>query len=777
MSDLFDEEHVAPSSPPSRFIRVAVERAVDQYPDGLTYAVPDAMSSGIQPGSRVAVPLGRGNTSTAGWVIEVDITPDIDPFVIKPIAARESTDPLPSQLLDLARWMSSYYAAPIGMTLAAILPTAVRKNIGVVTRTLVEINPDPPPDMALAKSQARLMAWLGEQSDEALPMDERDVAQGAGLRTVASVRRLVEKGALIATSRTTIEADWARQAVDTRIPARLTDEQRTVIHDILAARSKGFSTHLLFGVTGSGKTEVYIRLIEDVVRDGRIALVLVPEIALTPQTAGRLIGRFPRHRVAVLHSGLTAAQRHQQWTMVSRDDVDIVLGARSAVFAPIADGRLGLIVVDEEHEPSYKQDTVPRYHGRDVAIRRAQLADVPIVLGSATPSLETWHNATERRRATLHQLSRRAPGLHMPKVTVVDFQAEMRRYRDRRVHLIGPTLAGAIDETLDAGGQVLLLLNRRGFANYITCTSGNCDWVLHCDDCDVTLVYHRTRRSRDDDRPSGFVQCHHCLAQQRLPRVCPDCGSTIQTFGLGTQRVEDDVQSRWSTLVEGETLLRVDSDTMRCAADFHRALERFSTGEIRMLVGTQMIAKGLDFPGVRCVGVINADTALNLPDFRAAERTFQLVHQVAGRCGRGREPGVAIVQTFNVDDPSIRFAAAHDYPRFAREENAHRRACLLPPWGRLTRIIVRDADLGAAMTRAEHLTEKLMALRVDEEAIRIRPPAPCPIARIAGRHRVQIQILAPSAGVMQRLLAAARRHHLVHADATCAVDVDPISML
>ncbi|MCA9295672.1 MAG: primosomal protein N', partial [Phycisphaerales bacterium] len=456
-----------------------------------------------------------------------------------------------------------------------------------------------------------------------------------------------------------------------------------------------------------------------------------------------------------------------------------ILGARSAIFAPVPDGRLGVIIVDEEHDSSYKQDQVPRYHGRDVAIRRAQLAGVPIVLGSATPSLESWHNACEGTKSTLHRLTSRAPGLRLPRVIIVDFIEEMKQYGDKRVHLIGPTLNNAIDDTLRSNGQTLLLLNRRGYANYITCADSSCDWLLQCDDCDVTMVYHLNRKMKTADgspvRPSGYVQCHHCLAQQRLPDKCSDCGQRIMTFGLGTQRVEAEILRRWPELVEGDTLLRVDSDTMHRASDFHTALSRFGSGEVRVLVGTQMIAKGLDFPGVRLVGVINADTALNLPDFRASERTFQLVNQVAGRCGRGRDPGVAIVQTFNPDDPAIVHASAHDFPSFARGELEHRRMCGLPPFSRMARIIVRDEDHPRALARAGQLERALK--RIEDPPIRIRPAAPCPIARIAGRHRMQIELMAPTAGVLQRFLTRARQLDLIHADGSLAVDVDPVSML
>jgi primosomal protein N' (replication factor Y) len=580
--------------------------------------------------------------------------------------------------------------------------------------------------------------------------------------------------------RTVVEATWAAHASDGNAPEALTQPQAAVVKDIDGVLTGGFSVHLLYGVTGSGKTEVYIRLIERVIAAGKSALLLVPEISLTPQTGGRLIGRFPDHRVAIMHSGLTAAQRHQHWVMAAEGRAHIVLGARSAVFAPVPDDSIGLIIVDEEHDGSYKQDQVPRYHGRDVAIRRAQLAGCPTLLGSATPSLESWHNAHRegKGRYALHRLADRVPGAQLPVVKVVDFREQQRLHKDRRVHLIGPALQSALGRTLEIGAQALILLNRRGYANYIACPDFHCGWTMQCDMCDVTMVYHLNKAlplAEGGGGKRGYVRCHHCLAEQRLPATCPDCGKRISTFGLGTQRVEEELHRMFPVLVEGETMLRVDSDTMHGAKDFHDALGRFGSGQLRVLVGTQMIAKGLDYPGVRLVGVINADTSINLPDFRATERTFQLVSQVAGRSGRGADRGMVIVQTFNPTAPSIQLAARHDYEGFARIELAQRQRGALPPLTRMTRIVLRDEDHLKCLSLAKSTAERLR--RLAGEAVRVRGPAPCPIARIAGKHRQQIELLAPSAGVMQTLLAAARSEGVIKAGAAMAIDVDPIALL
>ncbi len=769
------------------FARVVVERGVDRYPDGLTYAI-TADNALLQPGDRVIVPLGKGETKTAGYILEISPQATVDADRIKPVLRRdESAARLPAQLLALAKWISSYYCAPIGMTLASMLPAAVKKNVGAVKRTMVDFGDPLPLDQRLPRKQRAVLDALTSLPPEQRPIDIRKLTELAGLQTTGSIKKLIDRGLLEVSKRTTIEAAWIEQALDARAPATLTDDQQRVIDSVSSRLGTGFSTHLLFGVTGSGKTEVYIRLIQHVIHRGEVALMLVPEIALTPQTGGRLIGRFPNQRVAVLHSGLTAAQRHQQWVLASdpgSSGAHIVLGARSAVFAPIPDRRLGLIIVDEEHDGSYKQDQVPRYQGRDVAIRRAQLASCPIVLGSATPSLESWHNASSPSRRggyELHRLPDRAPGLTLPRVQVVDFrdQMKLRARQDKRVHLIGPTLEAAIGRTLEESGQILLLLNRRGYASYIACHSRLCGWTMTCNHCDVTVVYHSDKRLAS----GGYVRCHHCLNEQKLPPQCPECGGRISVFGLGVQRVEEELERAFPQLVEGRTMLRIDSDSMHGSRSFHDALRRFGEGEIKLLLGTQMIAKGLDFPGVRLVGVINADTSINLPDFRAAERTFQLVSQVAGRCGRGNDPGVTIVQTFNPTTPAIQLAARHDFEGFASQELRTREQSGLPPITRMVRFVVRDTDHVECVRRARQLADGLKALAQREaedqqvSPLRIRGPAPCPISRIADKHRQQVEVIGPTAAAIQSLLAAARTAELIRAGADLAIDVDPVALM
>ena len=746
---------------------VAVERAVDRSPDGLTYALPKQLAH-LPEGARVEVPLGRGETPTAGWIVR-KLAENEDPGIprdkIKPLLAQDPSGVvLPSELVQFARWISGYYACPIGMTLASILPAAVRKAIGRVERTLVDLA-STPPDTKITKRQQHALDVLATLPR---PIELADLAEAAGYQSNEPLKRLIASGHLVATKKTSVEAGFIARAGHIAPAPTPTAEQQAAITSI--SRDFGqFAQHLLFGVTGAGKTEVYIRLLEECVARGKRAILLVPEISLTPQTVGRIAARLANRKVAVLHSGLTEAQRNQQWTLLREGGADIVVGARSAIFAPIPDGSLGLVIVDEEHEPGYKQDSAPRYHGRDCAIRRAQLAKCPIVLGSATPSLESWANAVERRISTLHRLTKRAPGLNTPKVTVVDFGEERRMVRDRRINLIGPTLRDAMQKCFDDGGQVLLLLNRRGYANYIACSDPRCDWKFTCQDCDAGMVCHvdesgAVRRS--------YVRCHHCLAEQVLPKNCPECGKPVTVFGLGTQRVEEELTRLFPSLVEGETLLRVDGDTMQTAQHFHDALERFGKGEIRCLMGTQMIAKGLDFPNVRLVGVVSADTALALPDFRAGERTFQLVSQVSGRAGRGEKPGRAIIQSFEPETPAIRLAATHDFEKFATQELEDRREFRLPPYRRMARLILRHPGETECANRAAALASEMQTFL---GSVDLRGPSVCPIARIAGKYRRQIELLADHAADISRVLAEARSRGLLKLGEELAVDVDPLS--
>ncbi|MEZ6243024.1 MAG: primosomal protein N' [Phycisphaerales bacterium] len=762
------------------YARIAVERAIEgEAGEGLLYR-----GEGLRVGDRVEAPLGRGNKTAGGIVVAVggdELLAGFDPRRVK-TARGTGRGRLPAPLVELARWISSYYICPLGTVLATMTPAAVKAGTGRRTRVCVEPterSEESADVTGLTPSVQAALAEIRKLTPGVFPVEARELARLIGAKNAGPINKLVAGGYLREVEVRTVrapEAFWESRRVEAATPGaiELTDAQAGAIEGVGASLGD-FRVHLLRGVTGSGKTEVYLRVIERALTSGKSALVLVPEISLTPQTAGRFIERFSSHGVAVLHSGLTAASRHKQWAAAASGDARVVVGVRSAVFAPLAD--LGVIIVDEEHDASYKQDQAPRYHARDVAIKRAQVEGCPVVLGSATPSLESWRNAWGGRYA-LWELPERVGGGALPRVQIVDLGEERKLRRDlegRDPHVldaIGPTLERAIEITIRGGAQVILLQNRRGYAGYVACPDSRCGWRLECTECDATMVVHRAGARK------GYVRCHHCLAQQVRPEVCPVCNKRLIDLSVGTQRVEEELERRFGTtlgLIRGETMERVDSDTMRHARAYFDVLERFSRGELKLLLGTQMIAKGLDYPGVRLVGVINADTALGLADFRASERTFQLISQVAGRAGRGVEPGLVVVQTFARAEPALRYAAAHDAPGFAEQELETRVRAALPPATRMARVVVRDESLD----KAEDLATRIATALIEhaERGVCVNGPWPCPIARVAGRHRIGIEVVAADAGTLRRTLGAARAAGLLTSDHQVAVDVDPVALL
>lgn len=790
--------------------RVVPERGIDRYPEGLSYGIPPTLAD-LRAGQRVVVPLGRGDRPAPGFVVEVKsgqaAAAELSQRRLKAILRRDEGDvELTSPLVELAQWIAGYYCAPLGSVFASILPAAVKRGVGRTQRILIDLPdalpseqpeslespaaPEPKPQASspepqapgpkpLTPTQKRILDALAAAPMR--PIEIKALADLAGLKTTGPIKRLVELGRLVQTRQSTVRANWEEVAIRPAAPVTLTRQQRSIIDSVASGIESGFTVHVLHGVTGSGKTEVYLHVIERLLARGKAAIVLVPEIALTPQTLGRFLARFERG-IAILHSGLTAAQRHEQWAMIARGEARVVVGARSAVFAPFPAGSLGLIIVDEEHDSSYKQDQSPRYHARDVAIRRAQIEGAGVILGSATPSLETWHNAAQRDRYHWHDMPERIPGAQLPRVEIIDLREQQRQAAlegDRSIRLIGPRLAACLRAVLTSGGQAMLLLNRRGYANYIACPDQNCGWVMQCDHCDVAMVYHKERGLPR----GGVVRCHHCLAEQTLHERCPNCGKKVVPFGMGTQRIEEEVQRLLPGVIDESSLFRMDSDSMHHARDYYEVLERFGAGEIRLLVGTQMIAKGLDYPNVRLVGVINADTAISLPDFRSAERTFQLVSQVAGRCGRGEHAGLVIVQTFSPQHPAVQCAARHDYAAFVRSEMPQREHAGLPPVGRMARLVVRDTDHAKAGERAESLAAELRSIaealprEAGQRPAWIKGPAPCPLSRIADHYRFGVEIIAPTAAIVQRLLTDLRNQGLAVSDAHTAIDVDPVALL
>ncbi|MFQ6091180.1 MAG: primosomal protein N' [bacterium] len=529
-----------------------------------------------------------------------------------------------------------------------------------------------------------------------------------------------------------------------------------------AVRSRAFRVFLLHGVTGSGKTQVYIRAIREVVKRGRKAIVLIPEIALTPQTVARFRGHFA-DRVAVLHSRLSLGERYDIWRRIQGGAFDIVIGARSAVYAPVR--RLGLIVVDEEHESAYKQsDSVPRYHARDVAIVRARLSKAVILLGTATPSLESYHNATTGKYARC-ALPYRIDHRPLPPVTVVDMCEERKA---GNWDIFSNLLREKIEQRWAKGEQVILLQNRRGFSSYIQCEQ--CGYVAKCRSCNVTLTYHSAEHA---------LRCHYCDARHPAPSLCPKCsGHRLRYRGVGTQRIEKEVQK----LFPGIKILRMDVDTTRRKGAHGRILKLFERGEVDVLLGTQMVAKGLDFPRVTLVGVIDADVGLNLPDFRASERTFHLLTQVAGRAGRSELGGEVVVQTFSPDNPAVAFARCHDYASFSKRELEQRRELRYPPFSRLVSILTQGREEEEVRNRAEELAHGIRASleKGADSFVRVLGPAPAPLTKIMGNYRWQIILKGDDPRLFKECLRAGLSS--LSSDQSSkrvrvTVDVDPVDML
>lgn len=722
----------------------------------LDYRVTAEMTEGVRVGVRVKVPLGRGNREMLGYVIGVEIVRQ-SPDAFKAISEVLDLEPLCTpKILELLQWMSRYYIAPLGQIFEAAIPAGVRSSAGSRQRAMLYPTAAAGDDTKLNKLSPKQQNVL------------RQLILAGGGVTIDQLQKLAEcSSAPISALRDSGFIDTRQERVfddlGARVPQRagpplaLSVDQRQALAHILDALNSGKQqTILLHGITGSGKTEVYMQAIHEVLSYGRQAIVLVPEISLTPQTRQRFLQRFGQ--VAVLHSHMSPVERHHQWRMIAAGQVPVVIGPRSAIFAPVP--RLGLIVLDEEHEQSFKQDTLPRYHARDVALHRSFLEQIPLVLGSATPSLESWRRAkTGQYRLAI--LPRRIHNRPLPQVTTID----LRQYSQEPARgSLSRQLQQAISETLKAKGQVILLLNRRGFATTIQCPQ--CGYVVACPDCDLPLTHHRD---------GGKAVCHYCDFQIPTPPVCPQCKfDGIRFSGLGTQRLEIEVQQRFPQARVG----RMDSDTMRKPGSHERMLTEFREGNVHILLGTQMIAKGLDFPNVLLVGVINADTALHFPDFRAAERTFQLVTQVAGRTGRGERAGHVLVQTFSPEHPSIMAATKHDFVGFATEELTKREQFGYPPFGYLARVIMRGPDLQETEGFAESFVGKLQANRqLQGIDCRILGPAPPPLAKLRGKYRFHAMLMTSDPEPLNRLLVRTVADIKPPKDVQYVIDIDPMDTL
>ena len=737
-----------------KYVRVAPESDLRKLFD---YSIPSHLEGKIEVGHCLKVPWG--NKQIRAYALEFPEVPQVEKC--RDVLDLAGTEPLvPESLCKLAQWLADYYCCDLAQSFRQMLPTLIRERENADKMALWVSVPEHLTETGVAevlarRATAQLRAWkiVREMGGGWLAeLVER-------CRTTAGTFRALEDRGFVAITQEKVErSPFQHQAVETQ-PLLLNQHQQEALRVILTAvTERDAKPFLLQGVTGSGKTEVYLQALQSVLDLGRTALILVPEISLTPQTVEHFRARFEGRqvRVAVLHSNLSDGERHDQWRQVQEGRARVVIGARSAVFAPLRD--LGLIIVDEEHETSYKQETAPHYHARDVAVMRARIEKVPVVLGSATPSLESALNARLGKYRLL-VLPERVDTACMPRIHIVDMRREKPETKGRI--LISQPLRQAVRARMVHGQQSILFLNRRGYATTVQCPS--CGHVEECPHCSVPMVFHKT---------SGSLKCHFCGNEAHVPETCPECHfENYKYSGMGTQRIEDAVaqefpQARW---------MRMDSDSMKGKGAYERALKEFGEGKLDLLVGTQMIAKGLHFPNVTCVGVIHTDSALNLPDFRAAERVFQQLVQVAGRAGRGEVAGEVYVQTYNPSHPSIQFARHHDVGGFIDQELEYRKAYHYPPYCRAALVTFRGRNEEKVRFCCDQAAKMLKGCALPETDF--SDPAPAPIARVQDHYRFHLFIRARQIMPLSRAL---KTHVLATTwpeDIRVTVDIDPYHLL
>ncbi|MBI3722397.1 primosomal protein N' [bacterium] len=759
--ELFPAAPVAASASPTShpasgiarvFVDVPLRRAFD-------YAIPLELRERVSKGSRVLVPF-HGRKAVA-FVSEIVERSEVPVSRLKSIARVLDERPaVTEEILSLASWVSSYYACGPGEALAAAVPHDVgteekkTKRSSLDLDAKVELAPgfDLSSTKRMGEKQRRILAALANAGGSLRSGDLLRIAEADR----ASLERLRERGALSLTS-TPREESEPEVGTSEPPPPVLTGEQESALAPILEDLSaRRFQATLLFGVTGSGKTEVYLRAIARSLELGRGAIVLVPEIALTPQTERRFRGRFGS-LVAVLHSRQGGRARAREWKRVRDGSARVVVGPRSAVWAPVRD--LGVVVIDEEHDPSYKQESSPRYHARDTAIMRARAASAPVILGSATPSLESWQNATEGKYR-LARLRGRPGGALLPRCDIVDIAREWTEVRAQP--LFSRALELSLKEAFERGERAIVFLNRRGFTTFLHCPQ--CGHVQKCPQCDIALAFHKREAA---------LLCHFCYHRAATPRgPCPAClGPPLRQRGSGTEKVEE----VFRTMFPGVTTVRLDSDALAGGVTPEDVLRRFRDGSAQVLIGTQMVAKGLDVPEVTVVGVVSADTGLSHPDFRSAERTFQLVAQVAGRAGRGARPGRTVIQTFNPLHDAIALAAKHDFETFAARELESRAQLGYPPFGRLLKVLWRSPSPARVEAEAEAAVADLKDALSGKEAA-VLGPAPSPRRYLAGKHRWQALVKARSPGAIKAAVGALEARGGDKA-VEMALDVDPVSLL
>jgi primosomal protein N' (replication factor Y) len=720
------------------------------------YAVPEGLH--VRPGCRVRIPLRR--QSATGTVLSAVVDGQGD-FALRELESLIDPEPLITPaLLKAGEWIAGYYGCGIETVVRSLLPEAVRseENSAKTRRVaVIEREPDAEAMEKLAKRAPRqhaVLALLQRAEDGRMAVADLGDSSSAALKAM-------EKAGWIR-----LEAEDVRRAPDADLldevvesfPLPLNPGQKVALDTILAGLEEPVPKPvLLLGVTGSGKTEVYLQAARHVLDRGKSVLVLVPEISLTPQTVRRFKARFAamQDQVAVLHSSLSQGERFDEWHRIRKGLARVVIGARSAVFAPLPD--LGLILVDEEHENTYKQENVPRYHGRDVAVLRASIEGCGVVLGSATPSLESWHNALAGKYGLI-RLDQRADGQSMPLVRVVDMRLEAAKHKGGPA-ILSDKLRVALEQRLEKGEQSILFLNRRGFARSLQCPK--CGHVCQCPHCSVALTYHRT-----DER----LVCHVCGHHAIVPRKCPECRDpAIILQGYGTQKVEEVL----AKVLPAAKIARIDADAMRRKHALRDSLNAFKSHKIDILIGTQMIAKGLHFPNVTLVGILNADLSLHVPDFRAGERTFQLITQVAGRAGRGDLEGEVIVQTYTPHSPSIQYARRHDFDGFSEQEMEFRRQFCFPPFAHCAVLTSRSNH-----ERRAEFTLQTLRLRLAEDlptGIHLGEVLPSPLVRAHGQFRFQITLRSERARPLTRHVQAVLARTSLPEDVTVVFDMDALN--
>ena len=654
------------------YVKVLIETRVKSNDMTFTYHVPSNVEDNLLIGKRVLVPFS--NRTVEGFVLGYDAK--TDDYEIKDIIKIIDDEPvLNDELINLGIYMSKKYLCPLINCYQSMLPKALKagvKNGGGIKKLLyVKLNDNVVNADVKVKRQLEIIDFL---------KDNKEVLKSS-IRSKSSLGKLIEKGIVLEYYKETyrkVETELDRKEI------LLTKEQKLVSKTIKSYLNKQLVT-LLYGVTGSGKTEVYIDVVKEVVKSGKSAIILVPEISLTPQITARFKGVF-KDEIAILHSSLSDGERYDEYRKIIRKEVSVVIGARSAIFAPL--NNIGIIIIDEEHSESYKQENNPRYSTLDIAVERSKTHECPVILGSATPKIESYARA-KKGYYQLLELPSRVNNKPLPKVSIVDMKKEIRKGNA----IFSDELRNKINDRLIKKEQVMLLLNRRGYANYLTCN--NCGFVFKCPNCDITLTYHKT---------SGMMRCHYCGYASKKLEVCPACKEkSIKQMGVGTEKLEEKIKEEFPLA----KVLRMDADATSKKGSHNKIISSFNTGEYNVLVGTQMISKGLNFPCVTLVGVINADVSLNIPNFRSSEQTFSLLDQVIGRSGRADKEGEAVIQTFNPDHYSIICASNHDYKSFFNHEMYVRKKLNYPPFCFITLIKISSKDFNYGIGEAKKISNYL----------------------------------------------------------------------